>query len=137
MDYSDEFLIGVQLFNRGDYFESHEVWESIWKQTVGPDREFFQGLIQVAVAICHLCNGNAPGARRLYHRALAHLAPFYPKHSGVNLERFETSLARCFARVLAAEPDITATNVAETALRIDLDPSPARWPEVPATDITD
>jgi predicted metal-dependent hydrolase len=63
--YDPRYLAGVVLFNRGDFFEAHEVWESIWMEA-GPDKKFYQGLIQAAVALCHFCNGNGRGAVKLF-----------------------------------------------------------------------
>ena len=62
-EYDPRYLLGIVHFNRGDYFEAHEVWEDLWHDTAGPDRRFYQGLIQAAVAVYHAGNGNARGAR--------------------------------------------------------------------------
>ena len=34
--YDPRYLAGIVLFNRGDYFEAHEVWEDLWMETAGP-----------------------------------------------------------------------------------------------------
>ena len=54
--YDPRYLAGIVLFNRGDFFEAHEVWESLWMETFTPEKKFYQGLIQAAVALCHFCN---------------------------------------------------------------------------------
>ena len=64
--YDPRYLAGIVLFNRGDYFEAHEVWEAIWMDTAGPEKRYFQALIQAAVALCHFCNGNLRGATKLF-----------------------------------------------------------------------
>ena len=48
--YDPRYLAGIVLFNRGDFFEAHEVWEQLWMEP-GEDKKFFQGLIQAAVAL--------------------------------------------------------------------------------------
>ena len=50
--YEPRYLAGIVLFNRGDYFEAHDVWELLWQETFGEDRPFYQGLIQAAVGLC-------------------------------------------------------------------------------------
>src|SRR5262249_4206191 len=70
------YLAGIELFNRGEYFEAHEVWEDLWHETAGPDRRYVQGLIQAAVAVYHAGNGNARGARRLFHSGRRYMAGF-------------------------------------------------------------
>ena len=74
---------GVQLFNAGKYFESHEVWESLWHDVGGVEREFLQGLIQLAAAYYHGVRGNVPGALFLAERARRRLAPWQPMHAGM------------------------------------------------------
>ena len=70
----DETLLeGLTLFNAGMYFEAHEVWEHLWRRTEGGPRLFYQGLIQAAVGLHHLQNGNRAGARGQLQKALAKL----------------------------------------------------------------
>jgi hypothetical protein len=52
----------VRLADGGLYFEVHELLEPAWLQAEGAERRALQGLIQVAVALHHVQNGNAPGA---------------------------------------------------------------------------
>jgi predicted metal-dependent hydrolase len=79
-------LEGAALFNAGRFFESHEVWESLWHQVRGPQRELLQGLIQTAAAYYHLGRGNHVGARYLAERARVHLQPWRPSLAGVGVD---------------------------------------------------
>jgi hypothetical protein len=65
---------GVALFNRGDFFECHEVLEAAWLQSAGEQKRFLQGLIQVAVAFYHLRRKNFAGAERLLRAAIEKLS---------------------------------------------------------------
>jgi uncharacterized protein len=56
---------GVELFNRGEFFECHEVLEQVWLNAQNERKLFLQGLIQIAVGFYHLRRGNAVGATRL------------------------------------------------------------------------
>lgn len=131
MFYPDEYLLGIRLFERGDYFESHEVWESLWNQTAGVDRDFYQGLIQVAVALCHYCNGNMRGGGELYRRATGRLERYRPRHRGLDVDRFLADLGRCFAPVLAADAEHPVPFDASLVPCLALDPPPDHWPPVP------
>lgn len=131
MQYADEYLIGVQLFNRGDYFEAHEAWEDIWRATADAQRDFYQGLIQVAVALCHYFNGNATGAHRLYDRSMAYLAPYGPTTLGLDLNCFRAALAKCFAPVLNPQPGDAVVLDPTRVPQIVLDPPPDSWPVIP------
>lgn len=75
MSLSETDLIrrGVDLFNRGEFFECHEVLEQVWLQAREPRKLFLQGLIQLAVGSYHLRRGNLVGAQRLLHAGAAKL----------------------------------------------------------------
>lgn len=129
-EYDDRYLVGILLFNQGDFFEAHEVWEKLWLDGTGPDRSFYQGLIQAAVALCHYCNGNIRGAAKLYHTSWKYLRPFGPNHLGIDLVDFERQLYQCFAPILT-RPDPGARPEPDEALFpiLRLDPPPVNWPD--------
>ena len=70
------FEIGMKLFNSCQWDKSHDVFEEIWHETGGPERQLLQGLLQVAVAQVHLENSNINGATILYGEALGRLRRF-------------------------------------------------------------
>jgi predicted metal-dependent hydrolase len=49
-------------FNRGDWFECHETLEDLWVGSEGEIRDFYQGVLQIAVALHHWRGGNYRGA---------------------------------------------------------------------------
>jgi len=77
----DAFARGVAQFNAHLFFECHDTLEDLWSGVRGPSRDFFQGLIQVAVGFYHLGNDNRGGAVRLLERARRRLEG-YPDHYG-------------------------------------------------------
>lgn len=97
-------LEGARLFNAGEFFESHEAWESLWHEVVGKERALLQGLIQLAAAYHHLARGNARGARYLHGRARARLSPWLPEHAGVDLRGLLKQAAQHFAEPLRPHP---------------------------------
>lgn len=99
--YDPLYLQGIEEFNRGCYFESHEVWEALWKRETGPRRRFYQGLIQAAVALHHLGRGNRRGARALMARARQSLDAYRPRCLGLDVDGFLADLARRLAETEA------------------------------------
>lgn len=73
MKLAPELLRGIALFNRGEYFDCHEVLESLWQSAPEPERSFLHALIQVAAALHHAQRGNHKGARSVWQRARAKL----------------------------------------------------------------
>jgi uncharacterized protein len=56
---------GVAAYERGDFFEAHEILEPAWMGTADiGERELYQGLIKVAAAFVHGVRGNPPGIAR-------------------------------------------------------------------------
>lgn len=80
------FLQGIELFNRGEFYDSHEVWEDIWRSTTPEPKNLFQGLIQVAAALhqfLDLHRQEAPG--RTLAKARARLEPYAPVACGLDI----------------------------------------------------
>ncbi len=64
---------GRILFNGGQYYEAHEIWEDLWRLTSGTLKVSYQGLIQAAVGMHHLSNLNEAGAAGQLHKAIRNL----------------------------------------------------------------
>ena len=75
---------GIELFNRREFYESHEVLEDVWRPAAGSDRLFLQALIHFAVSFYHHENGNAVGAQRQMRKGLRKLAGYLPEFQGVD-----------------------------------------------------
>jgi uncharacterized protein len=128
--YDPRYLAGIVLFNRGDFFEAHEVWESLWMETFGPERPFYQGLIQAAVGLCHFCNGNVRGAVKLYRSSRDYMRRFGSPCFGLDQDDFWGQMDRCFAELLAAPEPERGTPIREELIpEIHLSPPPADWPD--------
>ena len=67
------FQQGLELFNAGEWYAAHDVFEELWHETADPHRRSLQGILQVAVAQLHLQRGNRRGATILFGEALGRL----------------------------------------------------------------
>lgn len=65
-----------ELVEAGRPFSAHEVLEARWKAGPAEERDLWQGLAQVCVAMTHAARGNQVGADRLFDRAADRLAAF-------------------------------------------------------------
>ena len=90
---SGQFSQGIVLFNRADFFASHEALEDVWREAPETDRRFLQALIQTAVALHHHSRGNLIGARSLLARAQRNLADYPKEFGGLELDPLRQSIA--------------------------------------------
>lgn len=81
-------LKGIEEFNQGLFFECHETLEEIWLEEHGKDREFYQGIIQIAAGYFKWEQGVLIGAIKLWRAGLEKLSAYPPIHLGVNLGSF-------------------------------------------------
>jgi predicted metal-dependent hydrolase len=90
---------GIALFNRGEYFECHEVLEEAWTPERGPRRLFLQSLIHMAVGFYHSRRGNPVGAVRQLRKGLKKLAAYLPACERVNTRRLESEIQAVLAAI--------------------------------------
>jgi hypothetical protein len=83
-DEADElFRRGVALFSGVRYWHAHEAWETLWRAAPDEERDFYQGLIQVAAGLLHLQRRNMRGARNKLREGVDRLRSFLPAHRGI------------------------------------------------------
>jgi uncharacterized protein len=90
-----ELRSGVDLFNRGAYFQAHEALEDLWRAAAAPDKSFLQGLTQIAVGLVHHHRGNPVGARSLLARGMANLAGYPEQYLGVDVAGLRAAVIAC------------------------------------------
>jgi predicted metal-dependent hydrolase len=103
--YDQRYLQGIGYFNECDFFEAHEIWEELWTEYRGEARKYYQGLIQVAVALHHFGNGNIRGAKKVYLTSRGYLQEYPTTYEGLDLETFLSQYERCFAEILNNEDE--------------------------------
>jgi uncharacterized protein len=74
------------LIDRGEYFAAHEVLEDAWRAAAPQERDFFQGLVHVAVAWYQAGRGNRVGCERQLEKAVRRLSPYAPVHRRVDVD---------------------------------------------------
>ena len=91
---ADLFQDGINLFNSGHYFEAHEVWEDLWRESSGPLRLYYQGLIHAAAGLHHLRKGNHGGARSQLVKSVTKLEQYPEIYCGINKGRLVSDLQK-------------------------------------------
>lgn len=65
-----------RLLDVGRPFSAHEVLEARWKAAPPGERNLWQGLAQICVALTHSARGNVVGAERLLDRGVARVESY-------------------------------------------------------------
>lgn len=101
-------------FNRGEYYEAHDVLEQLWLVTPGENHRFFKGLIQIAGAFVHLrkqyLRPDHPkdGQRlrpavRLFRLGASNIEGFFPQHLHLDIGSLLKLCAQFADAVTASE----------------------------------
>ena len=102
------FKRGLEEIRAGRYFEAHEELEEAWRAAAAEERDFFQGLVHVAVAWYQAGRGRHIGCARQLEKASRRLTAYAPMHRGIDVD------------ALLAQVDAARQRVAEGSL--DLEP---------------
>jgi hypothetical protein len=102
--HNETYLYGIDLYNNFYWWESHEAWESLWKESDDPiTRDFLQGLIKISAAFLKWRSKTPRGVESHYLGAQKHFKPIIEKspfYLGVDLKKHLDKLERCFKPVI-------------------------------------
>jgi sugar phosphate isomerase/epimerase len=96
---------GIALFNRGRFYDAHEVIEHEWHAERGPIRRLYQGILQIGVGFHHALSGNHKGALLLLGDGIDKTAGFMPETLGIDTERLVAEAGACREAIAALGPD--------------------------------
>lgn len=96
---------GLELFNRGEYFEAHEILEDAWKQDRSAGRELYRSILQVAVAYYQIERGNFVGAVKMFLRVRRWIDPLPNLCRGVQVEQLRQDAEHVRQKLLELGPD--------------------------------
>lgn len=129
----NSFQHGIEQFNRGEYYACHDTLEALWMEAPASEKPFYQGILQIAVALYHLGNHNWQGAATLLGEGIRRLEPYEPDHCGVDvtglidcadtwltaLQTLGPDRVAVLAEAAAAHPQAAADAAATTATAND------------------
>jgi predicted metal-dependent hydrolase len=102
---SPTLLVGVEEFNRGEFFECHETLEALWMAEQRPVRRLYQGILQIGVAFHHLRAGRNRAAVFLLRRGSNYLQPFAPICMNVDVAQLLSAAGHCLAEIERLGPE--------------------------------
>ncbi|HEX6700381.1 MAG TPA: DUF309 domain-containing protein [Gaiellaceae bacterium] len=105
------FARGLELIRAGEFFAAHEELELAWRAAARDERDFYQGLVHVAVAWYQAGRGKRVGCERQLEKAARRLGPYAPVHRGVDVESVLEQVRQARATVAAGSLDLPAPRV--------------------------
>ncbi|MEA5420449.1 DUF309 domain-containing protein [Spirulina sp. CCNP1310] len=85
------FEDAIAQFNRGEFYACHDTLEALWFEALEPEKTFYQGILQVAVACYHLENENRRGAVMLLGEGVRRLRDYQPDYGGIDVAQLMTA----------------------------------------------
>src|SRR5437773_6521070 len=98
------YLDGIHLFNEHEFFEAHETWEDIWHMAYGLKHDFYQGMIQCAVALEHYRRSNPRGVVSLYKSYRPKFRDVPAHFMGLDVAGFLAAMREVLRPVIEADP---------------------------------
>lgn len=89
----EEFWQGVEQFNQGQFYACHDTLEALWMEAAEPQKTFYQGILQIAVALYHLTNSNWRGAVVLLGEGTNRLRRYPSIYTGIDIDQLLASSA--------------------------------------------
>jgi predicted metal-dependent hydrolase len=103
---------GINLFNEGRFFESHEKWESFYHETEDVNMRFLEGLIQLAVAFRLVRDlEEVKGPVRMVYQALIRFENYHPAFLQIRVDKL-------YARMEAWAKEAESTRASSTIPKI-------------------
>ena len=98
-------LLGIQHFNKGEYFEAHEELETAWRAETDEIRDLYQGILQAGVTYLHITRRNYNGAVKVYRRSQRWLVKWPEICRGVDVGQLRRDLDAAIAEVRRLGPE--------------------------------
>lgn len=110
----DEFWQGVEQFNAGQYYACHDTLEALWIEATEPEKTFYQGILQIAVALYHLGNHNLRGAMILLGEGSHRLRRYPSEYGGIDVDELLSQSAALLTALQQQTPEkIAALNLGQ------------------------
>jgi len=100
-----EFWHGVEQFNSRQFYACHDTLEALWMEATEPQKTFYQGILQIAVALYHLGNSNWRGAVILLGEGINKLRRYPDTYAGIDVDELLISSAAMLTALQQAGPE--------------------------------
>ena len=102
---SPEFWQGIEQFNQEEFYDCHDTLEAIWMDAIATEKNFYQGILQIAVACYHLGNYNWRGTVTLLGEGVRRLSYFQPSYANIDVSALVSQSYQLLQQLQQIEPD--------------------------------
>lgn len=129
MDNLTAFEQGIEQFNRHDFYACHDTLEALWIESEQSHKQFYQGILQIAVGCYHLTNLNWRGAVILLGEGTRRIRDYQPAYENVDVASLLEESLTLLETLQQTEPD----RISEILVRLEAPASDNlrdRWPHI-------
>lgn len=84
---------GIELFDKGQYWEAHEALEAAWRDESNPVRYLYQGILQVGIVYLQIERNNFIGMAKMFERCKKWLRPWPDQCRGIDVAQLRADVA--------------------------------------------
>ena len=101
----EQFWHGIEQFNEQQFYACHDTLEALWMEAAQPEKRFYQGILQIAVACYHLSNYNWRGAVVLLGEGIGRIKDYQPIYESVDVTHLLSQSADLLIALQQAGPE--------------------------------
>jgi len=102
---SPAFWQGIEQFNQAEFYDCHDTLEAIWMDAIASEKNFYQGILQIAVGCYHLGNYNWRGAVTLLGEGVRRLSYFQPTYAEIDVSQLVSQSYQLLQQLQQIEPE--------------------------------
>lgn len=95
----------IEQFNQQEFYACHDTLEALWLEASETDKNFYQGILQIAVACYHLGNYNWRGAVILFGEGIKRLSDYQPVYEDIDVTNLLEDSNRLLKALQQIEPE--------------------------------
>jgi uncharacterized protein len=106
-----ELSKAIEQFNSQEFYACHDTLEALWVAAPVPEKKFYQGILQIAVACHHLGNANWRGATIMLGEGRFRLRDYEPTYrpddqlAEIDIQHLRAATAQLLADLQAISPE--------------------------------
>jgi hypothetical protein len=99
------FWQAIKQFNEREFYACHDTLEALWLEASETDKNFYQGILQIAVACYHLGNYNWRGPVILFGEGIKKLSDYQPVYEDIDVTNLLEDSNRLLKALQQIEPE--------------------------------